>query len=803
MRNPAGAALIFSLVFGLFGTLTLAIDIGRPFPGYLSLGFIGRPEVYVNQETPWWFPDWQEAGLKVGDVLIAINGLPYPQYARAEIARAYETGEPFEVLARHEDADELFTTSLYARKFTLFDFADIKFPELVTWVGFWLLGIIVLRSRPDSPVNRVFTAVVALIALHRLAAVISVSLPDLWWQDLPSVAHRLAAGLIPPLIFHIAFLFPVPLRRKPIWTLRILYGLGALSGGILAAARLPFWARVPVELNIFLDYYAYRLMMVLFAASVLMLFGRLVGVWYIKRNDRRVRRIVTIILTGLIMALPPVIVIAAPVIPAIGRGMSPFWQGLDLRYLLMMIPISFALAIIRYRAFQNPSRLFMFVLIIAISALIASVAVAVWSAVSLKHVSPGSPNLQILFFVALIAGSFWSLQASWQGGFGRLLHRDQLNYSSVWTFGDRIMSRSHRRSMPNLIAQALVEELSLERAAVWLWDENDGVYELAGSADNGDPPLPQRLTPAPGSSPINQAMHVKWAIAPAWLGVLAGANRIEFVNRMAVEGRTIGLLGLGRRWDEDIFDERDLAVVELVTQQAALFMQTSMQIEELRRVPARVAAAQEQERFRLAGELHDTIQQFLGRLPFFLAASRNLIAGDPVQAAAILDRSMADVEEAAAELREIRANLAPNQLTNSLVKPLRALADHIEKRHDLIVHLDAPRTVDEATTIGTRHALYRVIQQATDNVATHADGATTIAIMLRRVGARIYFSVTDDGSGVGRAALEQAADRGGFGLQSMRARVEAVGGEFVFSTTEGHGTTVSGWIPSAKPAEKA
>jgi signal transduction histidine kinase len=266
---------------------------------------------------------------------------------------------------------------------------------------------------------------------------------------------------------------------------------------------------------------------------------------------------------------------------------------------------------------------------------------------------------------------------------------------------------------------------------------------------------------------------------------------------LAAGNRPIGLLGLGRRWDEEIFDERDLAVAELVAQQAALFGLAATQVEELRRVPSLISEAQERERYRLAAELHDTIQQFLGRLPFFLTVSRDLIARDGARAAALIDRCIADVGQAAIELRQIRANLAPNQLETSLVKPLDSLAAHVEQQHGLVVRLRAPQGLDKATTADTRLALYRVIQQALDNAVAHAQ-ATEVSVTLIRQNGRVKFEVADNGRGSSEMERRASQMEGSFGLQSMRARVEAVGGEFKFFSTDGRGTTVSGWVPAAE-----
>ena len=283
---------------------------------------------------------------------------------------------------------------------------------------------------------------------------------------------------------------------------------------------------------------------------------------------------------------------------------------------------------------------------------------------------------------------------------------------------------------------------------------------------------------------------------PGWLSPLAGEGRIEVVVPLVVDGVPLGVLGLGRRWDEAIFNDRDVAVAELVGQQATLLLQASMQLEELRRVPGQVAAAQERERLRVAGELHDTIQQFLGRLPFFLAVSRDRLRDDPQGAADILDRCLTDVEDAATMLRRIRVNLAPTQLESNLRYALEGLTGHVRQRSGLVVSLSAPADLDDALTPQTRHALYRVIQQALDNTVAHAE-ASAATVTLAREDGRILFAVRDDGRGSSAETRQAAQQAGSFGLKSMATRLEMSGGALEFDSAPGAGTTVAGWVPAA------
>ena len=102
--------------------------------------------------------------------------------------------------------------------------------------------------------------------------------------------------------------------------------------------------------------------------------------------------------------------------------------------------------------------------------------------------------------------------------------------------------------------------------------------------------------------------------------------------------------------------------------------------------------------------------------------------------------------------------------------------------------------LDAATTLETRHALYRVIQHALDNVVNHS-GADSAAGDLTVENGRVFFSVVDNGRGATAEELWQARTRDHFGLQSMQVRIEAVEGEFKLQTAPGDGTRIEGWVP--------
>ncbi len=798
LRNPAGAIMLTAAFFGLLGTLTLLLEVGQPFPRVMTYAFIGNTWAEIAHETPAWWGPLAHGTLHNGDNFLTINGLPYVPNARQEMARAYDAGQPVRLEVRRLNVAQPFLIDIPLFRFSPGEFLDVKLPELLVGLVAWLLAAIVLRARPDSATNRVFASLASLVALHRLTSITSIFGDELFLVNLPKMGHMFAAGLIGPMLLHLALLFPAPLRRQPRRLLVVAYALGLFSGLTLAFSRLPLAARLPDGPRFRVEELAFQTMLYLLLAGIVALFARLLlsmARW--RTISRRERRIVRVVLIGLILSMPPVLVVLAPIVPGWAEIRSSFALGVDLRYLMLAVPIAFAIAIVRYQTFQSPSKLFIFLIALAISAMLAAVGTAIWLATVPPQLAATVRPPFVVMFTFILAGSvFWSRQADWRGWFGRFLHRTDRNYESARAFGGRVMGGHDMRALPATIAQALVDELELERAGIWVWSPGADGLELAAAAGGDTPPMPPRIPFHDGQLAFSRPLHVAWADTPAWLRGPAAAGQIEVVVPLVADGQPIGLLGLGRRWDEEIFDERDLAIAELVGQQTTLFVLAATQVAELRRVPERVAEAQERERYRLAGELHDTIQQLLGRLPFYLTVSRDMMARDQAGAAALLDRCIADVGDAAGVLREIRANLAPNQLETSLAKPLEMLAAHMTRQSGLAVRLSLADDLDLATTAGTRHALYRVIQQALDNTVAHAE-ASEVLVIAGRLNGRVTFAVIDNGVGSSPTARRAALAQGSFGMQSMRARLEAVGGAFEFESAVGRGTRVAGWVPAA------
>lgn len=213
---------------------------------------------------------------------------------------------------------------------------------------------------------------------------------------------------------------------------------------------------------------------------------------------------------------------------------------------------------------------------------------------------------------------------------------------------------------------------------------------------------------------------------------------------------------------------------------------------QLEQLVRRLVTAQEEERKRIACELHDETGQKLTALAMGLAAVESQLAagGDPAQVTAVVRdlREMSD--QAIVELRNIMADLRPAQLDDlGLVPALRWLVKQYQARHpEIQVQLVTERALDRLPA-QYETVLFRATQEALTNVVRHAR-ATQVRLTLSRDSTCVRLEVNDNGVGFDPAAPPRHAPGSGLGLVGLRERVALVGGRCVVDSAPGQGTRV-------------
>jgi two-component system nitrate/nitrite sensor histidine kinase NarX len=207
------------------------------------------------------------------------------------------------------------------------------------------------------------------------------------------------------------------------------------------------------------------------------------------------------------------------------------------------------------------------------------------------------------------------------------------------------------------------------------------------------------------------------------------------------------------------------------------------------------------ERDRIARELHDSLAQVLGSTHLRLRAliARRDLADRPRTASEL--EALAEVaEEAYRDVRETILGLREASRSRGLLEGLAAYLEKYSQQAGIRTVLETALDGELALSTDGELQLIRVIQEALTNVRKHAQATTARIRIAGEPGGSLTIVIEDDGRGFdpGRTVIQRD---GGFGLQTMRERIELVGGSLRLDSAPGRGTRVIALIPpaSARP----
>jgi PAS domain S-box-containing protein len=248
------------------------------------------------------------------------------------------------------------------------------------------------------------------------------------------------------------------------------------------------------------------------------------------------------------------------------------------------------------------------------------------------------------------------------------------------------------------------------------------------------------------------------------------------------------------KWYGTCSDIHDSKVLEQSIRDSATELEKMVdrRTDELRRLSIRLMTMQDEERRRLARDLHDGLGQELAVAKIVLD---KMILQDPaeppretwIQASSIIDRAIQQV-------RTMSHLLHPPLLDEvGLLSALSWYVDGLTKRSGIETSLDVrpaefPRLAAEVET-----AVFRIVQEALTNVFRHSE-ASKVWITLTQKEGRIVVAVRDDGKGIGRRIAELQPDSVGVGIGGMKQRAKEFGGELRLTNAQ-PGTLVELMIP--------
>jgi len=213
----------------------------------------------------------------------------------------------------------------------------------------------------------------------------------------------------------------------------------------------------------------------------------------------------------------------------------------------------------------------------------------------------------------------------------------------------------------------------------------------------------------------------------------------------------------------------------------------------LRKLSGRLLGIQDQERRRIARELHDSLGQYLAGLK--IAIEMLSVSPQSEKNAALLEECTDILEKSIAETRTLSHLLHPPLLDEAgFASAARWFVTGFSARSSIPVSLDLPPDLprlSEAVEI----ALFRVLQESLTNVHRHSR-ASSAEIKVEADAEQIAMEIRDHGRGMPPQVLEQVEDGSklGVGLAGMRERIHELGGEFEVTSDDG-GTTIRATVP--------
>ena len=296
-------------------------------------------------------------------------------------------------------------------------------------------------------------------------------------------------------------------------------------------------------------------------------------------------------------------------------------------------------------------------------------------------------------------------------------------------------------------------------------------------------PLAQQVLTSGLGQLINSEQYDPVLCPSAAAAYTSRANK-GLVQPLLARGVGSGLLVAWRDAAYADFTPDDLELAQIIASML------SSALEQIRRYEQTVTQATQEERRRLARELHDSIVQSLYSLTL-LARAWSLKAYEATSSDLVV--WFGQIEGIAHQtLKEMRLLIyqlrSPELDALGLVEMLRLRLEAVEQRTGVMVRLEAD-AYQRPNTPTIEPQIYAIIQEALNNALRHA-AATVITVVLCQSSAGLLVEICDNGRG-----FEVTARTGGIGLSTMHERAEAIGGQLNIATTPGQGTSVRLLLP--------
>lgn len=218
--------------------------------------------------------------------------------------------------------------------------------------------------------------------------------------------------------------------------------------------------------------------------------------------------------------------------------------------------------------------------------------------------------------------------------------------------------------------------------------------------------------------------------------------------------------------------------------------------DQLRNLSLQVMVIQEQERKKIAMELHDDVGQAMNLIKLQLRSLRKKLLEEQVTARDDINSIAECLDGVIGKIRCLSRELSPSMLEDlGLGAAFRGMLNDFRNHYTIKGNIDISHSIDYLVSHQDRIFIYRIFQEVMSNISKHAM-ARTVSVHIGNNDDNILFSIEDDGKGfdVAEVAVKDFSQQG-LGLAIMRERARMIGGSIDIWSNKGEGTRISLSIP--------
>lgn len=772
---------LLSIILMAFWRLASYPDVGMDWSG--STGNI----ISIQQEGP------ASNLLQLGDTITSING---QSISKINLAAKFQLASTTELQIERDGIPMTIELQPVAPSPIV---VLERTTSLIAALTFWVLSLVFLLFKTDDTRSLLFfifcQICVAILVTGQLS-----SFEPYWMLQL----YKVSIWWFVPIVVHLHMYFPTTLRWSPKWFLVALYGVAPLG------SLLTIWFDSTTQLTSLLNLYDIRNLW--FVGGLVAVVGLLIRSYVLNRTPDMRRQIGLVVLGGIVAFVPLFSFYLIPIL-IFDRLLLPYQTAF---LFLIVLPLTYGYAILGYRLIH----LDRYISRSAVSVLVATLLgglylmmhIALDGIVTAENLTHPLSNLVIVLIFSLIAPLLYRRLLIFVN---HLLYGGWYDYRSVVQRMTNMLDQRSEdaTSLAQMLVQGIQTTMHIDHVRLLLADQH-GHLVVEGSSLSSDIESTTARKAIPITSLIYQHFQTNpHPVSKFELEDLLNSSKLSLTEQKMIANdefklwvpmyaaqQLIGLWMLGPKRGSEVFDVNDLDILNVVVQQTSVVIQNKLLINELHKraneqqqLHQQVLKAREEERKRLARELHDEIIQALVGLNYYLSTLRG--HGDTkVQSQGLQLQS--DVKAILNDVRRICTELRPPAIDNlglvaAVRSQLRTLANHSDVQIISHLHEDTKQALSEDAAI----CIYRVLQEALSNIQKHAH-ASYIEIWLTIRDDMVELIVEDNGHGFEVPDnLNHLLQHAHFGLLGVQERLHLLQGTLQVQSQLNHGTRLHAYIP--------